>query len=363
MNFSVAPRDASRRRGARRRGAAAAPAAYCTQRTAADWLKLPAHDALRRAVQMVGGAPRAAFGVPLLMASLLLLSPAGGAVSVAPAPTLTIAPGVELPQVVLGTGSGQKGNVSAATALWLSGTAGVGIDTAFEYHDEPAVAAGIAASGKPRGSVFLETKIPCTTYAVAKTNIAQNLVDLKMEAVDLTLIHTTSSWGPGKCDLPGTWRALEEALAAGHSRSIGVSHFKQEHFEELRAAGATVVPAVNQAELSVVFHDDTTIAYCKAHGITYQSYSPLCGGANGSSCTWSGGKNVMAVPEVIAVAKSHGVSAAQVGLKWIVQQGLPLATAVWRLDYMNEDLDLWSWGNLTSAEMAKLSAVAKPHSV
>ena len=68
----------------------------------------------------------------------------------------------------------------------------------------------------------------------------------------------------------------------------------------------------------------------------------------------------MAVPEVIAIAKQHRVSAAQVGLKWIVQQGLPLATAIWRLDYMNEDLDLWSWGNLTDAEMAKLSAVAKP---
>jgi hypothetical protein len=158
----------------------------------------------------------------LLLLLLLLLSPEQGDALPAPtpAPLIHIAPGVELPQVVLGTGSGQKGNVSAATALWLS-TAGVGIDTAYEYHDESEVAVGIAASGKPRGSVFLETKIPCTTYSIAKKNIAQNLVDLQMKTVDLTLIHTTSSWGPGKCDLSGTWRALEEALAAGHSRSIG----------------------------------------------------------------------------------------------------------------------------------------------
>jgi 2,5-diketo-D-gluconate reductase A len=142
----------------------------------------------------------------------------------------------------------------------------------------------------------------------------------------------------------------------------GVSHFKQDNFEQLKAAGATVVPALNQAELSVVFHDDATIKYCREHGIVYQSYSPLCGGANGSSCTRSGGKNVMTVPEVIAIAKVHGVSPAQIGLKWIVQQGLPLATAIWRLDYMKEDLDLWSWGNLTTAEMAQLSAVAKPDS-
>eukprot|EP01047_Picozoa_sp_COSAG01_P037193 COSAG01_NODE_2942_length_6815_cov_103.694312_3_plen_65_part_00 len=57
------------------------------------------------------------------------------------------------------------------------------------------------------------------------------------------------------------------------------------------------------------------------------------------------------------VAAAHNVSSAQVGLKWIVQQGLPLTTAVWRLDYMLEDLDLWTF-NLTSAEMEALSAVA-----
>ena len=86
----------------------------------------------------------------------------------------------------------------------------------------------------------------------------------------------------------------------------------------------------------------------------------LCGGFNGSSCTWHGGKNVMTVPQVKAIAAKHNVSAAQVGLKWIVQQGHPLTTAIWNLPYMEEDLDLWSWGNLTAAEMATLSAVAKP---
>ena len=66
----------------------------------------------------------------------------------------------------------------------------------------------------------------------------------------------------------------------------------------------------------------------------------------------------MTVPAVIDIAAKHHVSPAQVGLKWIVQQGLPLTTAVWRLDYMKQDLDLWSWGNLTSDEMRALTAVA-----
>lgn len=294
----------------------------------------------------------------MFLISLLLVGAPPAAV--APhVPQITVAPGVDLPMVALGTGSGQKGNVSDAVQLWL-GLGGVAIDTARMYYDETEIADGISASGKKRGGIFLETKIPCSTYAVAKANIAKNLQDLQMATVDLTLIHTTSSWGPGKCDLVGTWKALEEALAAGQSRSIGVSHFKQANFETLINGGATVTPALNQAELSVSFHDDATIAYCRAHGITYQSYSPLCGGFNGSSCTYSGGKNVMTVPEVIAIAKAHSVSAAQVGLKWIVQQGLPLTTAIWNRDYMTEDLDLWSWGNLTDVEMKTLSSVAGP---
>lgn len=73
-----------------------------------------------------------------------------------------------------------------------------------------------------------------------------------------------------------------------------------------------------------------------------------------------GGKNVLTVPQVQQIAAAHSVVAAQVGLKWIVQQGLPLTTAVWRQDYMVEDLDLWSF-NLTAAEMATLSSVYKPH--
>ena len=64
---------------------------------------------------------------------------------------------------------------------------------------------------------------------------------------------------------------------------------------------------------------------------------------------------MLTIPEVIDIAASHNVSPAQIGLKWVAQQGLPMTTAVWRQDYMKEDLDLWSWGDLTDDEMKKLS--------
>ncbi len=66
----------------------------------------------------------------------------------------------------------------------------VGIDTAYDYNDEGGVGSGIRAAGKSGPAVFLETKIPCSTYKRAKAAIASNLQQLGVGSVDLTLIHT-----------------------------------------------------------------------------------------------------------------------------------------------------------------------------
>jgi len=264
-----------------------------------------------------------------------------GRVLAAPAPTVTIAPGVELPMVVLGTGSGQHGDVANATATWLSESGGgVGIDTAYDYEDEGEIAKGIA--GLPRGppsALFIETKIPCSTYAIAKLNIAYNLQQLQMKSVDLMLIHFQCR---GKGSIADTWRALEDALSAGQTRAIGVSNFNASELAALLETAA-VTPAVNQCKLSVGAHDDVTIAFCKAHAIQYEAYSPLKGGE-------------MSLPAVKKIGASHGKSGAQVVLRWIVQRGHLLATSSDDAAYDREDLELFDW-TLTAAEMATLSAI------
>ncbi|KAJ1448479.1 NADP-dependent oxidoreductase domain-containing protein [Pelagophyceae sp. CCMP2097] len=271
------------------------------------------------------------------------------------APTVTVSPGVELPMVALGTGSGQHGDVSTATALWLGQAGGVAIDTAFVYGDEAAIAQGVAAARSDRAEIFLETKVPASSYAIAAERIQSNLKDLNTPYTDVLLIHYPGTLSENAA----TWRALEDALDANLTRAIGVSNFGIPHLTAL-ATQARYSPSINQCELSVSFHDDETIKYCRDEGIVYQAFSPLCGGFNGSSCTLAGGINVLTIPEVHAVAAAHGVSTAQVGLKWIVQQGIPLATSIWTLPYMEEDLDLWSWGDLADAEMKTLAAVYRP---
>ena len=214
-------------------------------------------------------------------------------------------------------------------------------------HDQANVSRGVARASPPlaREEYFITTKCPPATLAAARKCVADNLAELDAPYVDLLLVHwPASAHGEPDALTLQTWRAVQEAWEAGTARAIGVSSFLQADLELVNEAGAPF-PEVNQASMSIGEHDDETIAYCTSQGIVYESYSPLRKG------------DVLEYPEVNAIADAHGVSAAQVALKWIVQQQIPLATSVVDEDYMKEDLDLWSWGKLTDGEMATLSAI------
>eukprot|EP00756_Hemistasia_phaeocysticola_P065534 Hpha_TRINITY_DN8619_c0_g1::TRINITY_DN8619_c0_g1_i1::g.168826::m.168826 len=270
--------------------------------------------------------------------------------SVAAIPTVTLEGNVVLPMVALGTGSGQKGNVTQATMLWLQ-AGGTAIDTAYNYMDESDIAKGLAAAGAKREDVFLQTKIPCGTAEGAAKKIDSDLSQLGVKQVDLLLLHyPTCVLGSVKA----TWGALEDAFTAGKARAIGVSNFKQADFNALMAYAKTR-PALVQNSFSVSHHLDDDVAFFRSQGVMYQAFSPLCGGGNGSSCPYG---SVLKNPTVIQIASSRNLSAAQIGLKFVVQQGIPLTTAAWKEAYMVEDLDLWSWGNLTAGEMDQLNNAA-----
>ena len=116
----------------------------------------------------------------------------GLADAVGPAPTVALSPTVVLPMVALGTGSGQKGDVANATALWLGATAGIAIDTSIVYENEGAIARGAAAVGAARVDVFLETKIVCRddgtddpaprSYAAARAQVREESVGARRTA-------------------------------------------------------------------------------------------------------------------------------------------------------------------------------------
>lgn len=289
-----------------------------------------------------------------MLALLLLLLPVPS-LSLPPAAELPplsnvteIAKGVFMPRVSMGHSDSSSATSKQVAALWLK-EGGRGLDTANSYHNQDQVGAAVKESGIPRASIFITTKIFCAGNASgAAAAIDADLKMLGLPQVDLMLIHRPYPYPghPEQCHTPRgraeTWKGLEQALAAGKTRAIGVSNFNSTELAALLET-ASVTPAINQCKLSVGAHDDVTISFCKAHGIQYEAYSPLRGGE-------------MSLPAVEKIGTSHGKSGAQVVLRWIIQQGHLLATSADNAGFDKEDLDLFDW-SLTAAEMETLSAI------
>ena len=183
-----------------------------------------------------------------------------------------------------------------------------------------------------------------------------DLGTLGLEYVDLLLLH----WPCAElADTVATYKALEPFVLSGRARAIGISNFNSSAINAL-LPHVSVKPAVNQCGFSISGHDessslwgrdDATHAACRQHGIQYSAYSPLGG------VTKHGTGHVLSEPTVIAVAKAHNVSAAQVALRWVVQSGVVAVTASDNLGHVASDLQVYSFA-LSDAEMATLARVA-----
>jgi len=153
-------------------------------------------------------------------------------------PTVTIAPGVEMPMAGIGTWqyNDTVAGATVAAALKLGYTH---IDTAIGYDNQVGIGKAIAASGRARSSYFLVSKIPGgLTEAEATGNLTASLAQLypskgnpaEAEAgayVDLMLVHFPASWSGvgGKAARQSEWKAMEKFVKAGGAKAIGVSHY------------------------------------------------------------------------------------------------------------------------------------------
>lgn len=275
--------------------------------------------------------------------------------------TVEIAPGVLMPFANLGGVRDRPSNYSKWLAL-----GGRGLDTALTYGDDVQneVAAAVKASSVARPEIFLTTKIPCCPSrsehcedaefnGTASADVNRDLAILGK--VDLILLHWPCSTYEQTIV---AYEGLQKALKNGKTRSIGVSNFNHSLLRRmLDDDRVTVKPAVNQCGHSVGAHnnshnpafggDDDTVKFCAENGISYSAYSPL-GGLNGL--------DIYDNPVVIAIGKAHGVSAAQVALRWLVQQNITVVTAAEKASYEAEDMDIFSFA-LTTEEMGQLAAL------
>ena len=257
-------------------------------------------------------------------------------------PPIILNNGVQMPQ--LGFGVWQVPDDEAFTAVGAALDAGYrSIDTAAAYGNEEGTGKAIARSGIPREELFVTTKLWNSDhgYDAALRAFDSSLEKLGLDHVDLYLIH----WPlPAKDTAVDTYKALEKIYSEGRARAIGVSNCLPGHLERLIDA-TSVIPAVNQIELHPHLQQRAAREYHDEQGITTEAWSPL-----------GQGKGLLEVPAIVAIARKHNVTPAQVVLRWHVQLGnvaIPKSVTPSRIV---ENIDIFSF-ELDEEDMAAIRAL------
>ena len=214
------------------------------------------------------------------------------------------------------------------------------IDTASFYKNEEGVGKGIQALNIPREDLFVTTKIWNTAQRIGdiEDSFNRSLERLGLDYVDLYLIH----WPVPGC-FGNTWKAMEKLQVEGKVKSIGVSNFSIQDLELLKTV-SDVIPAVNQVEFHPFFNHPELKAYCQENGIALQAYAPLARGAYLNS------------PLMIEIGKNHQKSPAQVGLRWLVQQGIAVIPKSVHEERLAENSQIFDFV-LSDEEMAAITAM------
>jgi 2,5-diketo-D-gluconate reductase B len=216
------------------------------------------------------------------------------------------------------------------------------IDTAQLYGNEAAVGEGVRASGK-RAEVVVTTKVQPERLAPhdLERSVKESLMKLRLDVIDLLLIH----WPNPRVPLAETLGAMARLKHEGYVKQIGVSNFTVALLEEANEVTDEAL-VCNQIEYHPYLDQSKVIAACKMHGMAVVAYSPIArGGAKGD-----------AVLE--RIGQAHGKSAAQVSLRFLVQQGIVVIPRTSKVERLAENIALFDF-ELSDAEMAEIGALAQ----
>lgn len=220
------------------------------------------------------------------------------------------------------------------------------IDTAQTYGNEDAVGEAIVKSPVPREELFITTKVWISNagYEKAKKSIEESLKKMKLDYLDLVLIHQPVN------DYYGTYRAMEDLHKEGKIKSIGVSNFYPDRLVDL-ALFNEVTPAVNQIEINP-FHQQLIAAEVNnKYGVQLQGWAPFAEGKNGMFDNLT----------LKTIGDKYGKSVAQVILRWLLQRGIvPLAKTVSK-ERMKQNIDVFNF-ELSEDDMNKISDLDKRES-
>ncbi|WP_426517861.1 aldo/keto reductase [Diaminobutyricibacter sp. McL0618] len=258
-------------------------------------------------------------------------------------PRIELNNGTSIPQVGLGTWP--LDDIEVARAIVEATALGYRhIDTAAKYGNEAGVGDGVRASGLPREELFVTTKLDGTYQGRDRAigGLDGSLARLGLDYVDLLLIH----WPlPTRNEFVSTWKTYEKLLAAGKTRAIGVSNFKPAHLDRLLAE-TDIVPAVNQIQLNPKVTRPAQRAYDAEHGIVTESWSPL-----------GPGTDLLAAPQLEAIAAKHGKTPGQIVLRWHIELGLVAIPKSRNPSRMAENIDIFDFA-LDADDLAAIAVLS-----
>ena len=237
--------------------------------------------------------------------------------------------GISLPRLGLGTyrmqGDVCRAAVESALALGYRH-----IDTAEMYGNEDAIGAAIAAARIERSALHVTTKVWNENLApdAIRRAFDQSLKKLRLDHVDLYLVH----WPSRTMNLPAMFETLLRLKQEGRTRAIGVANFNvallKTVVEEIKAP-----IACNQVEYHVMLDQTPLRKYMASKAIPLVAYCPLAQGRAASDET------------LIAIGRKHGASAAQVALKWLLDQdGVAAIPKASRAESQKANLDALNVG-------------------
>lgn len=284
-----------------------------------------------------------------------------------------VAPGSHVLMPVLAGGtSGIKGADATAEVLRNFAAGLTHVHTAFDYFNLPEI--GKAIAQHPRETLFVSSMTsPCfhkqpparnvtepeACFNLTLSEIDSVLAQLGIAYVDLLMLHGPSEAfgheGPCSdfsCALNAAqWQAYAAALSAKKVRAIGVSNFCASCLECLAKQTDGPVPAANQLQLHVGMGADPgeLMTYNAQRGIVVQAYEPLAGGEVVTDC-----------PVCSQVGAAYNKSAAQVGLRWVLDRVPSLAVKTGSQAHLEQDLEMWNGWSLSRDDRAKLDALTEP---
>jgi diketogulonate reductase-like aldo/keto reductase len=233
-----------------------------------------------------------------------------------------------IPQLGLGVWQTRAGATCEAAVLTALEAGYRHIDTASMYGNEESVGAAIRKSGIPREQIFVTTKLWNSDHGNPERALETSLGKLKMDFVDLYLIHY-----PVRQRIQ-SWHALELLREHGKARSIGVSNFTIKHLTELLRETNTI-PAVNQVEFHPYLYQRDLLEFCRRSGIVLEAYSPLTKGERlkdrklvaiakkYASARPQAGNSKPRIPLMESFSRrSDSKSTAQILIRWALQHGL-----------------------------------------